>query len=125
MNESHWGLAVFSVSEKTVYFDDGFHCPIPGELTRNSTEILRIMNETTNNVIYNPITWKGVTCFKVPMPNQPRQYVKGKHGSGSCGVAVICAARDFCNGLFDNFSWTYEDAPRLHAQLMVEILDLN
>ena len=125
MNESHWGLAVFSVSEKTVYFDDGYHCPIPGELTRNSTEILKIINETTNNLVYNPNMWKCVTRFKVPMPDQPRQYVKGKHGSGSCGVAVICAARDFCNGLFDNFSWTYEDAPRLRAQLMVEILDLN
>jgi len=44
MNESHWGLAVFSAEEKTVYFDDGYHCPIPEELTRNSTEILRIIN---------------------------------------------------------------------------------
>jgi len=69
--------------------------------------------------------WKGVTRFKVPMPGQPRQCVKGKHGTGSCGVAVICTAKDFGNGLFDNFSWTYKDTPHLHAKLMVEILDLH
>ena len=125
MNESHWGLAVFSAEEKIVYFDYRYHCPIPEQLIRNSTEILRIINETTNNATYHPLMWKGVTRFKVPMPDQPRQCIKGKHGTGSCGVAVICAARDFCNGVFDDFSWTYEDAPRLRAELMVEILDLH
>lgn len=122
INESHWGLAVFSTEEKTVYFDDGYHCPIPEELIRNSKEILRIINETTNNVIYHPFTWQSVTRFKVPMPDQPRQ---GKNGTVCCGVAVICAARDFCDSLFDNFSWTYEDAPSLCTELMIEILDLH
>lgn len=95
INESHWELAVFSTGEKTIYFDDGYHCPIPEELTRNSTEILRIINETTNNVIYHPFTWQGVTRFKVPLPDQPRLCVKRKNGTGSCGVAVTCAAREF------------------------------
>lgn len=125
MNESHWGLAVFSVPEKTIFFDDGFHCPIPEELTRNSTEILRIINETTNNAMFHPFQWKTITRFKSPMPDQPKECVRGKHGTGSCGVAVICAARDFCNGLLDKFNWTYQDAPRLRAELMVEILDLK
>ena len=50
LHQSHWGLAVLSVREKTVAFDDGFHCPIPEELKRNSKEILKIIFETTRNV---------------------------------------------------------------------------
>ena len=75
--------------------------------------------------MYQPLMWNKVRRFQVPMPDQPGQSDEGKHGVGSCGEAVICAARDFCNGMFHTYSWTYEDAPRLRAELMIEILDLN
>ena len=52
------------------------------------------------------------------MPDQP------KAGSGSCGVAVICAVRDICCGNDDHFTWTYQDTSYLRAQLMVELVDL-
>ena len=119
LHQSHWGLAVFSVSKKTVSFDDGFHCPIPEELKRNSKDILKIIFETTRNVTYSPGRWNHFQRFEVPMPDQPA------HGSGSCGVAVICTVRDICNGLNERYSWKYENAPTLRAELMVEILDLH
>ena len=52
------------------------------------------------------------------MPDQPEPV------SGSCGVAVICAARDTCKGHEDSFTWTYQDAPQLRAQLMTDIISL-
>lgn len=119
LHQSHWGLAVLSVKEKTVAFDDGFHCPIPEELKRNSKEILKIIFETTHNVKYSPGMWNHFKRFEVPMPDQPTR------GSGSCGVAVICTVRDICNGLTNRYSWKYENAPGLRAELMVEILDLH
>lgn len=80
INESHWGLALFSVSDKTVFFDDGYHCPIPEDLTRNSKEILRIIHEVTNNAMYQPLMWNKVRRFKVPTPDQPGQSDEGKYG---------------------------------------------
>ena len=118
LHSSHWGLAVFSVSEKNISFDDGFHCAIPEELKRNSKEILKIIHETIGNETYLPAVWNSLKRFKIPMPDQPA-------GSGSCGVAVICTVRDICNGLLHTYSWTYEDAPTLRAKLMIEILDLE
>jgi len=32
MNLCHWGLAIFSIKNKIVFFDDAYHCPIPDEL---------------------------------------------------------------------------------------------
>lgn len=69
--------------------------------------------------MYLPVVWNNFKRFKVPMPDQPT------NGSGSCGVAEICTVRDICNGLLHTYSWTYEDAPTLRAELMVEILDLE
>ena len=72
INDSHWGIAVFSVKEKTVFLDHGYHCPIPKDLKRNSEEILTIIHETTGAGAYLPATWDNVRCFRVPMPTTCR-----------------------------------------------------
>ena len=41
MNSCHWGLAIFSMKNKSVFFDDGYHCPIPEELKQNANRIER------------------------------------------------------------------------------------
>ena len=38
----HWGLAIFSVAEHTMFFDDGYHFPIPEDLKRNNDKILNL-----------------------------------------------------------------------------------
>ena len=120
----HWGLAIFSVIEHTVFFDDGFHCPIPAHLKRNVAEILNLIHEATSSDNFHPAKWSQIKIFKVPMPNQPDISSASKTGCGSCGVAVICSIRDICKGITNAFTWNYEDAPRLRAELMLELLGL-
>ena len=120
----HWGLAIFSVIEHTVFFDDGFHCPIPAHLKRNVAEILNLIHEATSSDNFHPAKWSQIKRFKVPMPNQPDISSASKTGCGSCGVAVICSIRDICKGITNAFTWNYEDAPRLRAELMLELLGL-
>ena len=89
INDSHWGLAVFSVPGKTVYFDDGYHGPIPEDLKSNSNEILKIIHKTTGIAAHDPLLWKNIRRFKVPMPDQLSYSARSNHGCGNCGVAVI------------------------------------
>ena len=57
INSNHWGLAVFSVIDKTVFFDDGYHSPIPGELKRNAHEIIKVVHQATSNDKFLPSKW--------------------------------------------------------------------
>ena len=115
----HWGLAVFSVVEHTVFFDDGYHCPIPEDLKSNAPAIINLIHQATDLDNFLPSKWCQVKRFKVPMPNQPDSSSKSKTGCGSCGVAVICSIRDICNGITNAFTWTYEDAQHLRAELIL------
>ena len=124
INSNHWGLAVFSVIDKTVFFDDGYHSPIPGELKRNAHEIIKVVHQATSNDKFLPSKWSKIRRFRVPMPDQPDSSTTTTIGCGSCGVAVLCTIRDFCNGRTNGFSWAYEDAPRLRLELMLEILGM-
>jgi Ulp1 family protease len=121
MFSCHWGLAIFSVAEQTVFFDDGYHSSMPKQLQVNTPQILSIIYEHTGIIKYQPSAWKN-SRFKVLMPDQPRN---SEHGSASCGVAVICAARDICNGITSSFTWRFEEAPRLRAELMADLIELR
>ncbi|KAL9953219.1 hypothetical protein ACROYT_G040599 [Oculina patagonica] len=109
----------------TVYFDDGYHCPVPQELKTNARDISNIIFRATGNDAFNPSSWCDVERFTVPLPDQPSAVTGSPDGCGSCGVAVICAIRDVCNGNTESFTWTYQEAPQLRAGLMLEVLDLH
>ena len=53
-DECHWVLAIFSVKEQTIRFDDGYHCPIPENLRRNAIEIISIMYRLQEMRDFNP-----------------------------------------------------------------------
>jgi len=124
MNMCHWGLAIFSVVEQTVFFDDGYHCPIPGNLKSNAETILNIIYECTGYDKYKPSNWTDLKRFVVPMPDQPEDTTRSTNGFGSCGVAVICSVRDICNDSTAAFTWSYHDSPSLRAELMMDVLDI-
>ncbi|KAJ7377450.1 Cysteine-type peptidase [Desmophyllum pertusum] len=125
MNSCHWGLAIFSIVDQTVFFDDGYHCSIPENLKQNAEQIIQIIFKTTGNVRFQPTKWNGIRRFVVPMPDQPDNSNESADGCGSCGVAVICYIRDVCNGNTETFTWTYKDTPRLRAEMILEILGLS
>ena len=125
MNSCHWGLAIFSIKNQTVFFDDGYHCAVPKELKQNANRVIEIIFQTTGNDKFNPSGWYDIRRFIVPLPDQPSAGTGSLEGCGSCGVAVICAIHDVCNGNTDSFSWTYQDATQLRAGLMVELLGLR
>ena len=125
MNSCHWGLAIFSIKNQTVFFDDGYHCAVPKELKQNANRVIEIIFQTTGNDKFNPSGWYDIRRFIVPLPDQPSAGTGSLEGCGSCGVAVICVICDVCNGNTDSFSWTYQDATQLRAGLMVELLGLR
>jgi len=90
-----------------VFFDDGYHWPIPEELKQNANRIINILFQTTSNDKFNPLGWCDIKRFIVPLPDQPSTVTGSPEGYGSCGVAVICPICDVCNGKTDSFSWTY------------------
>ncbi|KAK3740136.1 hypothetical protein QZH41_007571 [Actinostola sp. cb2023] len=114
MVPAHWGLLVISVSEKTPYFDDGIHCAITKELQNTVKKIITVIHDHYKLPEYDPVQWKGVQRLRHPIPSQPKD-------SGSCGIAVICAARDIINGATP-YTWTFKDMKRLRATLMAEIV---
>lgn len=83
-NACHWGLAILSIKDQTVFFDDGYHCPIPKELKTNCRRITDIIFQTSGDVKFNP-------------SDQPSSESGSPEACGSCGVAVVCAIRDVCN----------------------------
>ena len=125
INSNHWGLAIFSVDDQTVFFDDGFHSPIPHKLNRNAQEIIKIISQVTKNDRFLPSKWTKIKRFIIPMPDQPGSSSVSNVGCGSCGVSVLCTIRDFCNGKTNGFSWSYKDAPHLRLELMLEVLGLS
>ena len=124
INSNHWGLAIFSVVDQTVFFDDGYHSPVPDDLNRNAHEIIGIIHQVTSNDKFLPSKWSKIKQFRVPMPDQPGSSSASSAGCGSCGVAALCLIRDFYSGRTNGFSWSYKDTPHLRLELILEILGL-
>lgn len=60
------------------------------------------------------------------MPSQ-RDCDSSGQGSGSCGVGVILAARDFifkgASNALHQFGWSYTQMRKLRKQLMIQIIN--
>lgn len=108
-----------------MFFDDSYHCAVPKELKQNANRVIEITFQTTGNDKFNPSGWYNIRRIIVPLLDQPSTGTGSLEGCGSCGVAIICAMRDVCNGNTDSFSLTYQDATQLRAGLMLELLGLR
>ena len=53
---------------RTVFFDDGYHCPIPDNLKSNAEKIL-IIHKCTGLDKYKSSYWADIKRFVVPMPD--------------------------------------------------------
>ena len=118
----HWGLSIFDVKNRDVRFDDGYHCRITKEMQDNTRIIITSFHQTTGLPCFDISSWSPVQRFKIPMPDQPSVSATSCNGTGSCGVGVVYCVRDICNGFTKKFTWTFDNAPQLRGQLMVDLL---
>ncbi|XP_031552018.1 uncharacterized protein LOC116289264 [Actinia tenebrosa] len=117
--KKHWGLCVFWLAEATIRFDDGLHCPISNELKKWCNQILDTLHHITGETTLCSSAW-SFARFKEPMPDQI-VHEKQEHGTGSCGVGVILAARDLIHGI--PFVWTFKNAMYHRAAIMLDIVN--
>ena len=108
----HWGLSVFYVKKQEVKFDDGYHCPNTSEKESTISGILKTFHQATSLPCFEPSSWSRLQRFKIPIARS----------ACSCRVGVLCCVQDICNGFRKAFTWNFDDAPHLRAQLMVELL---
>lgn len=119
----HWGMVCLHIPLKTVFYDDGLKASPPDDtvtVARTIIQASQMIAGTESNIVEDE--WNCALPF--PRFNMPVQTQHGV-GSGSCGVGVILAVRDFIrydkNDL-PNFAWKYENMSELRKQLMVQVL---
>ena len=118
----HWGLIVISL--KVFYFDDGLKCDPPSTKVPHAIlgSLQRIFPGNARVTEFTTLCHSKFKRF-----GMPRQPVNGSvHGSGSCGVGVILAARDFISNLsvhgLPRFQWRFKDSRLYRKQLLLQIL---
>ncbi|KAK3727925.1 hypothetical protein QZH41_016377 [Actinostola sp. cb2023] len=125
--DAHWGLFIIDIPNKLAYFDDGLGWrPPPISFVH---DVVRVLHDEFPDIPdFDIKKWKSVTYFlRFGMPRQPKKISgrSGLIGSGSCGVGVILAAKDFSSSEDSrdvSFSWTFSDMTYHRKQLMFELL---
>ena len=93
----HWGLARIHIPTKLIYFDDSLRWASPVMLLHDLEHLIELLSQLLPNVNLKSRSWLrgAMRLERFGMPLQPS--VAGREGSASCDIAVILAARDFCN----------------------------
>ena len=129
MNGSHWGLVVNDLLGRQLLLDDGYKLK-PATGVHVITTIKRILDvfhqPLPGSLCLSNFFWTSANAFKrFGMPSKHDCGVYGE-GTGSCGVGVILAARDFIfkgvDGTISQFEWQYTEMRHLRKKLMIQIL---
>ena len=123
---NHWGLVYTDLTNQQLYFDDGLASLVPRMTLPCLKEALDFLLELhPYHLSLQTKFWhscKGLIRFG--MPSQvpiDRKII----GSGSCGIGVIMASRDFIrNGpaCVNNIPWRYCNMDQHRKELMLQIL---
>ena len=110
-------------------FDDGFNCRPDLLVIEGAKKILEILSKilplqpTLQSCFWTNLTRDDALGFG--MDNQTVAATVHGQGSGSCGVGVILAAKDFIelqSKAVNNMSWKYKDIRLYRKQLMLQII---
>ena len=115
LNNAHWGLAVIDFNNGQLYFDEGLGWNAPNDLVKDLQPIA-----CTLSGHWKPSSTSQLRRFGIP--NQPRH---GGTGSGTCGVAVILAARDIMKaGSLGkvHFTWEFADMSYHRKHIALKVL---
>ena len=127
MNESHWGLIVMDLLNRRLWCDDGYKLQPDTHVLPNIKNVLDIFRQLRPGALcFGNTFWDSIQQFeRFGMPSQ-HGCARAGQGTGSCGVGVILAARDFLSkgvaGAVHQFGWTYTEMRHLRKQLMIQIL---
>lgn len=127
MNGSHWGLVVIDLLNGKLLFDDGYKLQPDSSVLVNMKSLLDIFQQLRPGALcFGNTFWSSIDQFeRFGMPSQHECGRTGQ-GTGSCGVGVILAARDFLykgvTGAVYQFGWKYTQMRLLRKQLMLQIL---
>ena len=127
MNGSHWGLVVIDLLGRQLLFDDGYKLKPATSVLSTIKRILDVFHQLLpSSLCLSNFFWTSANAFeRFGMPSQHDCGVSGE-GTGSCGVGVILAARDFIfkgvDGTISQFEWQYTEMRHLRKKLMIQIL---
>ena len=127
MNGSHWGLVVIDLLNGKLLFDDGYKLQPDSSVLANMKSLLDIFQQLRPGALcFGNTFWSSIDQFeRFGMPSQ-HECARTGQGTGSCGVGVILAARDFLykgvTGAVYQFGWKYTQMRLLRKQLMLQIL---
>ena len=127
INGSHWGLVVIDLLCRQLLFDDGFKLKPATSVLTTIKRILDVFHQLLpGSLCLSNFFWTSANAFeRFGMPSQHDCGVSGE-GTGSCGVGVILAARDFIfkgvDGTISQFEWQYTEMRHLRKKLMIQIL---
>lgn len=127
MNESHWGLIVIDLLNGRLLFDDGYKLQPDASVLPNIKYVLDIFQRIRPAATcFQNSFWNSINQFeRFGMPSQ-HGCARAGQDTGSCGVGVILAARDFLHKGVEEvvyqFGWSYTEMRPLRKQLMIQIL---
>lgn len=127
MLESHWGLIVIDLLNRRLLFDDGYKLQPDACVLPNIKYVLDIFRQLRPGALcFENAFWGSIDQFeRFGMPSQ-HGCARAGQGTGSCGVGVILAARDFLfkgvAGTVHQFGWKYTEMRPLRKHLMIQIL---
>ena len=123
---NHWGLIYLDLANQELYFDDGLASHVPPTTLPHVKEALEFLLELHPCHPYLQTKfWHSCKTFsRFGMPSQ-MPVDKKMIGSGSCGIGVIMAARDFIrigSSNVNNILWRYCNMDTYRKELMLQIL---
>lgn len=129
VNQSHWGIVIIDLVGKRLMFDDGYKMQPNTSVLPAIKYLLDVFHELRPNAqCFSSSFWSSVNHFqRFGMPSQ-MDCVSSGQGSGSCGVGIILAARDFifkgASNAVHQFGWKYSQMTKLRNGLLCNFLRL-
>lgn len=122
-NAEHWGLVYINLSSKQIMFDDGMKFSLPAAKLSKVKEGLDLLLELRpKDENLQSKFWSNTDVSTFGMPRQP---LDGGVGSGSCGLGVILAARDFIHkgvAAVNSMTWNYSEMVHHRAETLKNIV---
>ena len=124
---NHWGLVVVDLASMNIYFDDGLTSVVPPTVLPAIRELLDMLATMhPSHPTLQTQFWQDCNNFnRFGMPSQAPVDSR-MIGTGSCGIGVIMAAKDFLekgSSCIGKFQWRYCDMDLHRKDLMLQILN--